>query len=253
MPPDGALHSPTPIAAKPALIFLICRVRLYHDSLLKLLNRQACVTAVGSLDFNEDLIAALEAVAPDAVLLDTGSQEALTLAASIVKARPCTRILGFGVDDVPVQVIACAEAGLCGYVPCHASISDLAQAARRVALGDMVCSAGIGDKLFHHLRSVALSEFTRSAETTLTCRQQQILDLIREGLSNKQIAQRLSLGTSTVKNHVHGLLGRLHVGRRSEAAAGARCAVDAARHFALRLELKKEAVDAARSPDWRGS
>jgi DNA-binding CsgD family transcriptional regulator len=50
-------------------------------------------------------------------------------------------------------------------------------------------------------------------------RQQQILQLINEGLSNKQIAQRLSLGISTVKNHVHGLLGRLQVGRRSDAVA----------------------------------
>jgi two-component system nitrate/nitrite response regulator NarL len=220
MPSIGALRSSTPVDAKPVLLFLICRVRLYHDSLLKLLNRQAGVTCLGSMDFSDDLVHALETVGPDAVLLETGSPEALALASSLVKARPRTRILGFGVDDVPVQVIACAEAGLCGYVPNSASIADLAQAARRVALGDMVCSAGIGDKLFDHLRRVALNEFAAPAQTMLTARQRQILELIREGLSNKEIAQRLSLGTSTVKNHVHGLLSRLQVGRRSEAAAG---------------------------------
>jgi DNA-binding NarL/FixJ family response regulator len=190
--------------------------------LLKLLNRQAGITCVGSMDFSDDLVHALESVAPDAVLLETGSREALELAWSLVKARPRTRILGFGVDDVPVQVIACAEAGLCGYVPNCASIADLAQAARRVALGDMVCSPGIGDRLFHHLRNAAVNEFAASAETVLTIRQREVLELIREGLSNKEIAQRLSLGTSTVKNHVHGLLSRLQVGRRSEAAAGVR-------------------------------
>jgi DNA-binding NarL/FixJ family response regulator len=235
MPSNGAFRSSTSVDAKPVLLFLICRVRLYHDSLLTLLNRQAGVTCLGSMDFSDDLVHALESVGPDAVLLETGSPEALTLASSLVKVRPRTRILGFGVDDVPVQVIACAEAGLCGYVPNSASIADLVQAARRVALGDMVCSAGIGDKLFDHLRRVALNEFAAApVQTMLTARQRQILELIREGLSNKEIAQRLSLGTSTVKNHVHGLLSRLQVGRRSEAAAGVHNAARSigARHHA---------------------
>jgi DNA-binding NarL/FixJ family response regulator len=214
-----ASRSPKVATAKPLLVFVICRVRLYCDALIKLLNRQAGMTAVGSVDLDDTLISALEAAAPDTVLLDVGPAEALPFAARLVRARPGTRILGFGVDDVPIQVIACAEAGLCGYVPSWASVSDLARAARRVALGDTVCSEGMGDKLFLHLRSVALRETVVTQEPTLTGRQQQILGLIGAGLSNKQIAQRLALGPSTVKNHVHGLLTRLHVARRSEAAA----------------------------------
>jgi DNA-binding NarL/FixJ family response regulator len=86
----------------------------------------------------------------------------------------------------------------------------------------------MADKLFVHLRSVALRETVSTRESTLTGRQQQILGLIREGLSNKQIAQRLSLGPSTVKNHVHGLLSRLQVGDRWEAAAFIRRAAGSA-------------------------
>jgi DNA-binding NarL/FixJ family response regulator len=201
------------------LVFVICRVRLYQEALIKLLNRQADMTAIGSTDLDESLISSLEAAAPDTILLDVGSPDALSFAAQLVRAKPGMRILGFGVDDVPVQVIACAEAGLCGYVPSLASVSDLARAARRVALGDTVCSVAMADKLFLHLRSVALRDALFAKEPALTNRQQQILGLIQEGLSNKQIAQRLSLGPSTVKNHVHGLLSRLQVGRRSEAAA----------------------------------
>jgi two-component system nitrate/nitrite response regulator NarL len=219
MAANCASRSPKAATTKPVLVFVVCRVRLYHDALIKLLNRQAGMTAVGSTDLDDRLISALEAAAPDTVLLDLGCPEALPFAARLVRARPDTRILGFGIDDVPVQVIACAEAGLCGYVPSLASVSDLARAARRVALGDTVCSVAMADKLFLHLRSVALQDTVFSREPGLTSRQQQILGLIREGLSNKQIAQRLSLGPSTVKNHVHGLLSRLQVGRRSEAAA----------------------------------
>jgi two-component system, NarL family, nitrate/nitrite response regulator NarL len=218
MAADCASHSPKAVT-EPVSVFVICRVRLYLDALVKLLNRQACMTAIGSTDFNDGVISFLEAEAPDTVLLDLISPEALPFAARLVRARPGTRILGFGVDDVPIQVIACAQAGLCGYVPSSASVSDLARAARRVALGDTVCSAEMADKLFLHLRSVALREAVVSKGPALTARQEQILGLIREGLSNKQIAQRLSLGPSTVKNHVHGLLSRLQVGRRTEAAA----------------------------------
>ena len=212
-------RSPKAATAKPVLVFVVCRVRLYLDALVKLLNRQAGIAAVGSTDLDDSLISSLEAAVPDTVLLDVCSPDALAFAARLVRARPAIRILGFGVDDVPAQVIACAEAGLCGYVPSLASVSDLARAARRVALGNTVCSAGIADKLFLHLRNVALRDAIFSSESMLTVRQQQILGLIREGLSNKQIAQRLSLGPSTVKNHVHGLLSRLQVGHRSEAVA----------------------------------
>lgn len=212
-------RSPELIADQPVLVYVICRVRLYHDTLVKLLNRQAGISAVGSTEIGEDLISSLEAIAPDTVLLDLGSPEALPFAARLVRARPCTRILGFGIDDAPLRVIACAEAGLCGYVPAHASVIDLANAARRIALGHTVCSAEMADKLFRHLRSVALGGPASSVEATLTSRQRQILGLIEQGLSNKEIAQRLALGPSTVKNHVHGLLGRLQVGRRTEAVA----------------------------------
>lgn len=77
------------------------------------------------------------------VLLDTGAPGVLAIAARLMREQPQTRILGFGVDDVPKEVVACAEAGLSGYVPCTASISDLVTAVRRIASGDTVCSVAM--------------------------------------------------------------------------------------------------------------
>jgi two-component system nitrate/nitrite response regulator NarL len=219
MPENGTLLSPKPDVENPVVVFLICRVRLYHDAIIGLLNQQPGIIAVGSTDIGGDIMRDLDAAAPDVVLLEIGNPEALAMARSVLAARPGSRILGFGVDEVPLQVVACAEAGLCGYVPSHASIAELAQAVRRISSGGTVCSATMADKLFDHLRGVALGGSPSATDAVLTGRQQQILRLINEGLSNKQIAQRLSLGTSTVKNHVHSLLGRLQVGRRTEAAA----------------------------------
>jgi DNA-binding NarL/FixJ family response regulator len=228
MAAKSAGRSPEAVTTKPVIVFVICRVRLYHDTLIKLLNRQAGMKAVGSTEIGDGLLSSLEAAAPDTILLDVGPPEALPFAARLVRARPGARILGFGVDEAALPVIACAEAGLCGYVSSHASVADLASAARRIALGDTVCSAGMADKFYRHVRGLALGEPAYSAEATLTGRQQQILALINEGLSNKQIAQRLSLGPSTVKNHVHDLLSRLQVGRRTEAIAHLRKVSDGA-------------------------
>jgi DNA-binding NarL/FixJ family response regulator len=203
---------------RPVLAFLVCRVRLYCEAIADLLASDPGIALIGLADPQDDLVTKLATAAPDVVLLDTSTADALAVAARLTRVRPQTRILGFGVCDVPDEVVACAEAGLSGYVPCTASIKDLIGAARRVAAGDTVCSVAMADGLFRHLRAVALGSLPSALERTLTRRQQQIVRLIDEGLSNKQIAQHLSLSPSTVKNHVHDILDRLQAPSRRAAA-----------------------------------
>jgi two-component system, NarL family, nitrate/nitrite response regulator NarL len=200
-------------------VLLISRVRLYRDAVIALLNRHPGIHVVGTMALNAETLTELDAAPLDVVLLDMGSPGAVALAASVIKRRPCTRILGFGVDDVAPQVVACAEAGLCGYIPAQASTADLASAIRRVATGETVCSAETAGLLFRHLAEISRKDPSADVDAALTARQREILRLIEQGLSNKEIAQQLALGPSTVKNHVHALLRRLHVGRRGEAAA----------------------------------
>jgi DNA-binding NarL/FixJ family response regulator len=218
MPRRSTLRSTNETDAEAVSVLLICRVRLYRDAILRLLNRHPGIRATGSGATGQEALADLDDAAPDVVLLDMGHRDALSLAAFIARDRPSARILGFGVENVPGQVVACAEAGLRGYVPASASVGELARAARRVAAGDTICSSEMADILFRHLGRTARGGQRPEVNAVLTARQQEILRLIREGLSNKEIAQRLSLGTSTVKNHIHSLLGRLQVGRRAEAA-----------------------------------
>jgi two-component system nitrate/nitrite response regulator NarL len=208
-----------PAQTDPVLALLVCRVRLYCDAIVGLLETQGGIVLVGVADPGQDLIPHLDTKTPNVVLFDAGTSHALATAARVIRERPDTRILGFGVHDVPEEVVACAEAGLAGYVPSTASIRDLVTAAQRVAKGDTVCSVTMAAGLFRHLRGHAQGTLPSALETILTQRQQEIVRLIGGGLSNKQIALRLSLGTSTVKNHVHDILDRLQVTSRSEAAA----------------------------------
>jgi len=203
------------IGESPVRVVLICRVRLYSGAIAELLKRAPGIGCVTIANPDDDIVAAVDTALADVVLLGTGNPGALSVARRLVDARPETRVLGFGVDEVPADVVACAKAGLWGYVPNSASMKDLVVAAQRVARGDTVCSAAMADGLFRHLRGGSAS----SADAELTQRQRQIARLISEGLSNKQIAGRLSLGTCTVKNHVHDILSRVQVTCRTEAAA----------------------------------
>ena len=184
---------------------------------MRLLGLQPLISVIGGADPGEDILPVLMALSPDVLLLDVGGANRLSPAIRLVVQLPRLRILGLAVEEVEAQVIACAEAGLSGYVPCNASVEDLVAALRCVTFGDTPCSGAMAGGLFRHVSRVALGRPTQF--NLLTRRQQQIARLIDEGLSNKEIARRLSLGTSTVKNHVHNILDRMEVGRRVEVAA----------------------------------
>jgi DNA-binding NarL/FixJ family response regulator len=197
-------------------MFLVCNVRLYADAITALLQSQPDILLQACCAADETILHAYDIAAPDVVLLDTGAPGALAAAAGLIRVRPLARLLGFGVHDHAAHVIACAQAGLAGYVPNTASLQDLLAAARRIAGGDTVCSAAMAGSLFRQLRGTATPP---PACAALTERQAQIGRLLADGLSNKEIARRLSLGTSTVKNHVHEILDRLNVTSRNQVGA----------------------------------
>jgi two-component system, NarL family, nitrate/nitrite response regulator NarL len=86
----------------------------------------------------------------------------------------------------------------------------------------VVCSPQIAASLIRRVRTLSCERPAPSDVPPLTARQWEILDLIDEGLSNKEIAGRLCIEVPTVKNHIHNILDKLQVRRRSEAAARVR-------------------------------
>jgi two-component system nitrate/nitrite response regulator NarL len=201
---------------RPILTLLVCSIWLYRESLASILAAEADISLCGYADPNELVFAAYDASAPDIVLFETGTRGALEIATQLTRTRPHARVLGFGVHDLPGHVVACAEAGLAGYVPNTASLQDLVMAVRRTAAGETVCSAAMAAGLFRHVQGTALGHHAVQPDVILTQRQRQIARLMADGLSNKEIARRLTLQTSTVKNHVHEVLDRLNVTSRNQ-------------------------------------
>jgi two-component system nitrate/nitrite response regulator NarL len=119
-------------------------------------------------------------------------------------------------------VIAVAEAGASAYVTPDGSMEDLACVVESVERGEVLCSPGMAAGLFRRVATLARDRQLDPIDEKLTARELDVLRLVEAGLSNKEIATALSIELPTVKNHVHRILEKLHVNRRSEAAARAR-------------------------------
>jgi DNA-binding NarL/FixJ family response regulator len=137
---------------------------------------------------------------------------------AIQAAYPDARVIALNVPDDEAIVIACAEAGISGYVTEDSTLSDLVSAIECASRGELHCSPRVAATLVRRLASVSRGSL-RVHVADLTAREREILELVAEGLSNKQIAARLHIGLATVKNHVHHILEKLQVQSRSAAAA----------------------------------
>src|SRR5262249_43038538 len=125
----------------------------------------------------------------------------------------------FAVNEVAADIIECAEAGAAGYVSADASIDDVRMAIEGIARSELACSPRIAAQLFGRI-SERVDRWPVEART-LTSRERQVLDCLRQGQSNKEIAQTLNIAEPTVKNHVHHLLEKLDVTTRAQAVAHA--------------------------------
>ena len=167
-------------------------------------------------------VSILHSFHPDVVLLNVTCPDVLETYAAMRAFVSDLQVIAMGVGESEQEILACAEAGVVGFLPRNATCDDLARTLTKVARGEAVCSQSVTGAL---LRRVSNEAHQRSVTTDhLTPREREVLVLIEQGLSNKQIAQRLGIEVRTVKNHVHNLLEKLRVQRRGEAAARLRSA-----------------------------
>jgi DNA-binding NarL/FixJ family response regulator len=200
-------------------VLIISDVRLYREGLALSLARGGALEVVGATS-SADAIESTETLCPDAVLLDGSLPNGLALSRAILRGAPSTRIVGFGIDGDEHGVLACAEAGLSAFVWREGTTAELAAAVGHAMRGELPCSPRIAGMLFNRLGCLAGDrDPARGEPSLLTRREQQIAELIAQGLSNKEVAIQLRIGAATVKNHVHNILEKLKIKRRAAITA----------------------------------
>jgi two-component system, NarL family, nitrate/nitrite response regulator NarL len=190
---------------RPTSILVAVPVRLYGDALAAALDREAAIDVVGTCACQDEMIRGLRELKPDVVLLDPAlpGDGSLTRALSTLDTR-CRVIVLPGSSSTAAQ-LAEASGGAFACVFGDARVAELVHAVRRIALGDR--------------GSVPADTRLAKPEPRLTARELEIVTLIDDGLSNKEIASELSIELPTVKNHVHHVLEKLAVSRRGQAVA----------------------------------
>jgi two-component system nitrate/nitrite response regulator NarL len=203
-------------------IFIVSSIALYREGLSYLLACRDGIEVVGAAVDESDAIVTLHCTGippPDIVLVDMSAANGASAATSLIQEVPDTRVFAITVPNSECAVVACAELGVAGFVTTDASLDELVRALESVACGDLVCSPATAGALLRRVAALAHERPQDDRFALLTGREREIVDLLADGLSNKQIAHRLYIELATVRNHVHNILGKLGVHRRAEAAA----------------------------------
>ena len=199
-------------------VFIVSDMRLLRDGLVLSLSRQPSLAVADSADLTISPMQ-IASARPDVVLLDVGTSGGLEALRALRQALPDLKIVATAVSDIEQEIVACAEAGVSGFVSRDGSIQDLVTAVHCAMRNELVCSPRIAGMLFSRVGTIGSERSYTPGNGALTRREQEIASLITQGLSNKEIARQLRIQNATVKNHIHSILAKLHVRRRGEVAA----------------------------------
>jgi two-component system nitrate/nitrite response regulator NarL len=196
-------------------VLLASHIRLYREALGRVLEQAEGIDPVGVASCAADAVEQARALQPEVTLLDMAMSDAFSAARQLGRTAGGGRIVALGMPESEAEVLNCAQLGIAGYVTRDASIADLLLAVEATARGEVHCSPKIAGSLFR--RIAALSTERSASPNPLTARESQILGLLQQGMSNKMISRSLGIELPTVKNHVHSILGKLGIHRRTEA------------------------------------
>lgn len=205
-------------------VLIASDVRLYRDGLVSALQSVAGFTIISAVSAM-DVVVATRHARPDLVVLDLAAPRRLALLRELA-ALEGPAVVVLALENSSDEVLACVEAGARGYLTRDGSLDELVATLRSVARGEMLCSPDVAALLVRRLADLSAMRFS-SVYTPLTQRELEIVSLLERRLTNKSIAATLGIELATVKNHIHNILSKLHVRRRSDVTASLRGGADA--------------------------
>jgi DNA-binding NarL/FixJ family response regulator len=197
--------------------------RLLREGINAMLKKEPDIdilAAFGDRDFALDKIRKLK---PNIVLLDLGlaNQNSLLLVKSMKSEYPEIKVIVMDLFPIEQDVLQFVEAGVSGFILKDATISEFNKTIRSVASGDKVLPPTMAGSLFSQIIEYGIKELgsTKLIQSVrMTKREREIVELIAEGLANKEIALRLNISIYTVKSHVHNILEKMALNTRVQIA-----------------------------------
>jgi DNA-binding NarL/FixJ family response regulator len=201
----------------PVRVFLLDDHEIVRRGVRELLEAEADIRVVGEASTAAEALVRVPAVRPDVAVLDVRlpDGDGVTVCRDLRSSDPslaCLMLTSFADDDALFGAIM---AGASGYVLKQIRGTDLVSAVRTVAGGGSLLDARTTGRMLERLRR---NEAATDPLAHLTEQERRILDLIGEGLTNRQIGERMFLAEKTVKNYVSSLLAKLGLQRRTQAA-----------------------------------
>jgi len=209
-------------------VFLVDDHEIVRRGIANIIDAERDLEVVGEASTVQQALGRVAATLPDLVVLDVRLPDGngIDLCRSILSAHPEMRCIMLTAFDDDQASYAAVLAGASGYVLKDIRGQKLIESIRAVAAGRTLITRAVTDKVVDALTGQARAQTPSPSvpdAPELTLRERQVLGLIADGLTNRQIGERLDLAEKTVKNYVSGLLAKLGMERRTQAAVyGAR-------------------------------
>lgn len=210
----------------PIRILIADKSQVVCDSIRGVLNREDDIQVVGGAVTADNFLPMLDEATVVLIHATMGMEEAIAMIEQIVATRPSVKILVFGVNENPDEILCYIEAGASGYILQQESLGDLLTKVRAACQNEALISPGVAAILMSRLSEMRQQQDTLinlqerlTAVDALSPREREVLGLLGSGYSNQEIAQQLVIEYGTVKNHVHNILRKLESNNRTEAAS----------------------------------
>jgi two-component system response regulator DevR len=201
----------------PIRVFLLDDHELVRRGIRALLEQEPDVEVIGEADTAQDATARIPALRPDVAILDARLPDGngIDVCRDIRSVDPSIRALILTSYDDDEALFAAIMAGAAGYLLKQVRGTDLVNAVRLVAAGQSLLDPAVTQRVIERIRQGPQEP---DELKSLTDQERRILELVAEGLTNRQIAERMYLAEKTVKNYVSSILAKLGLERRTQAA-----------------------------------
>ena len=204
-------------------ILLIEDNRLLREGISALLKKQPDMNVVATVGNGENILALIDKLKPNIVLLDLGlrSQNSFQVVKIIKKDFQTTKIIVMDLIPLQADVFEFVQAGVSGFMLKDISVTEFLKTIRSVHDGAQILPPHLTGSLFSQIVEHAINGSKPSIidkSVRMTKRERQVIELVADGFTNKEIAQKLHLSTYTVKSHVHNILEKLSLNTRVQIA-----------------------------------